>query len=216
MLPYIVCYKAEMPIIHNNTSNPTMEICHKQAVKKKEQCYAFHWFNGKTMDENKMATSCSESNSLKHFSSISNIKSLEFIFKAVGQSRFKILFPYNSTSVKIYSYEMLLLKEFYKVDMMNISEATGFLTCVDNLKRANILTGNLFICSNGQSISSLYILDGDNDCYDANPGSDESSFPFKCDNPNCACSPLFYKSSNGDCIPYTSNESTKNIPMLKK
>ena len=192
---YIVCYKDDNSEENKSTSSLMAQICKNNAKMKEGECYKFHWLNGGTMDENAITNIFSKHNKLKLINSFVNMNTFEFNLKAASQTKFTIIspIPSNSTFIRKYSYERVLFENTIKVNIVNIKQAEGYLIFVEKPRKANNQSGNLFTCSNGQIISSMYVLDRENDCGDIQKGSDESSFPLKCEASNCSCSLLHYK-----------------------
>ena len=151
--------------------------------------------------------------------SLDSITRFEYLFNAVSETKFRVVSPTRTSSkyVKILSYERILFDIFYEENLMIKSKTKGFYVCSKRQGDVNINLGNVFQCTNGQIISSLYVLNGEIDCNDAkdilNSSSDEKAlvnginFPTGCLSRKCFCSPLHFKSFDGKCISYTFNST---------
>ena len=214
-IPNIVCsrsHKSETDTIVQTTSN---YVCHQKSISKGKSCYLFQWFDGNVMDRTDMYKQCNKFD--MKVLSLGSITRFEYLFNAVSKTKFSIVSPtpINSTHVKILSYERILFDVFYEENLMIKSKAKGFYVCSKRQGEVNVNLGNVFQCTNGQIISSLYVLNGEIDCYDAkdilNSSSDEKAlvtginFPTECLSIKCFCSPLHFKSFDGKCISYTFN-----------
>ena len=191
--------------------------CHQKSISKGESCYLFQWFDGDVMNRIDMHKQCN--NFEMKVLNLDSITRFEYLFNAVSETKLRVVSPtpMNSTYVKILSYERILFDIFYEENVIINSKAKGFYAYSKRQGEVKINLGNVFYCTNGQIISSLHVLNGENDCYDAedilNSSSDEKAlvnginFPTECLSIKCFCSPLHFKSFDGKCISYTFNRA---------
>ena len=209
----IVCSRSSIREIDTIVQQSSNYVCQQNSISKGESCYLFQWFDGDVMDRIDMHKQCSIFD--MKILNLASITRFEYLFNAVSETKFSIVspIPMSSTHVKMLSYKRVLFDVFYEENLLIKSKAKGFYVCSKKQGEVDINLGNVFQCTNGQLISSLYVLNGEIDCYDTKDilkfSSDENSlinglsFPPECLNMNCPCSPLQFKSIDGKCISYT-------------
>ena len=220
----IVCSKRSNGEIDTTVHQTSNNVCHQKSISKGENCYFFRWFDGDVMNKIDLHEQCNKFE--MKVLNLTSIARFEYIFNAVSETQFSIVSPIltSSTYVKMLSYKRILFDVFYEENLVIKSKAKGFYVCSKKQHEVNINLGNVFQCTNGQIISSLYVLDGKFDCYVTEDilkfSSDEKpliyglNFLLECLNINCPCSPLHVKSTDGKCISYTFSNAEASSTVI--
>ncbi len=212
-----ICYKAK-----SNTSTfhsisfqeLTSHTCTQRAIMKGQHCYLFVWFNHADIDENKNFTSSvNKSDSTWRNMKLETIKRFNFLFAAVSHTTFTAISYERSdkTIVKQHTYKRIWFEIFEEIGIVQKSKAKGYRILTQPVKESIVQGVNTFMCRNGEVIASLYVLDGESDCFRQNSegsGSDEMCVvnaelcPLRCVSQNCKCSPLHFHTVDGSCVSY--------------
>ena len=164
----VVCMKIVIATVNNSVSySPNKNKCSKQGVIKDIYCFYFIYFNGK---KDRLSTK-------ESYSSLNSMKEFYFIILAVKYFP-KLLSPgRNKMKILYYIRYFNTIKMYIKYE--TTKDSVGYLVtkaiAIQNINAT--VFGNVYLCTNGQSISSLYLCDGIFDC-----GSSDKS-----DEEGCTC-----------------------------
>ena len=224
--PVVVCYKDgnDSNELNNHIlSVPPTFSCDNFAFLRAGSCFLPQWLNQNT-DNSTLRVACHDFQMKPLFARERNL--LEFLFTTTNLIEFPMLYliPSNISHIKRVIYKRLWMESTFEVDTVQLETAEGFHVCKGKLKN-NFPSGNVFRCRNGELISSVFVLDGLNDCGVTDgeqKSSDESFSSFNvtqqhhhCTVSSCKCSPLHYKSNNGRCLSY-SHESVPTRSEIKE
>ncbi len=210
-------------------------ICRWAAIRKNDTCFSFVWLDGKTMNEGDFSWTCKTNYKSKKTSSavLSILK--PSLFYVITNYNFTVISPrnYSQDNVTQTHYHWAWFKKTLSQRETSIQDSKGYQICSSSVEKVIISFSNTFLCNRGQYISSLLVLDGNDDCQDAYSSngtedtltksftsSDELCFsrsmkcPPACQDPQCTCSPLQHKTKNGQCISYL-HSLPNNVSFLK-
>ncbi len=211
----IVCvdekYTPEVPP-HLNGSQSVKFACGRFALRRNNSCFFFIWFGGNIMHENGLTRTCR----IKHNSkmiSLLPLKELNYFFETVSSHNFTVISVSKNADENVtqHCYQRVWFKIIFSKKVTSIYDLKGYCICSSSVEKVITPFVNIFICNGKEYISSLLVLDGNNDCRDDFTSTDEQCFspkmncPLSCQDPLCTCSPLQYKTKNGHCISYLHN-----------
>ncbi len=200
------------------------EHCGKESVLFNQMCFLFLWIENLRQHSLNLDEMCRlEKQALSHTES--NIQVFKYMFDAIKVDQLMLVWQ-NVKNPRI--FESLLLRRLWMVLVMDKKTAVmgsdrmqGWFSCYS--RRLPIYQTEItHRCKNNQSISTVFICDGDNDCKDLQNGKDSDEIFCVCEGKftgfcqemcvreNCKCSPLFYKDIRGRCLSFT-KQITKTI-----
>lgn len=234
----VVCFDeafhAQLCLSCNNSQNKHFH-CKYNAVRQNETCHHFTWFDGKRMSADDFALNCTLKCKMKPFSSV-DAKQLDFVFTAVSNKNFTLLFAMTKDEANVteHFYHRTWFKIAHTENIALIEDTKGYQICSSPVIPVIILFGNVFVCTEGEYISSLFVLDGVHDCqgtpkpkvnqpalHKNRTSGDELCLspnincPIFCQVPECYCSPLHFKTREGKCVSYFHLEGGKSVAAQK-
>lgn len=224
----LVC-EAEEKILPNTNFGfyPAHKSCGPSEFRKEDNCFSFLWLNQSS--EQSFLHLCHRQTLEPHI--WKDISYFSFVFDAVGEIRFSVIaqsqHPYAGR--EIHTYERIWLI-YLTHQNQSVGISNLYHVCEGKVKPTRAKKGILFACFQGQMIASSFVIDGYNDCPrgDTDLKSNDEICPIqgvpcpqRCNNKNCSCSPIHYKSFHGTCktfIPKTIQEESNSsmIPDNKK
>ncbi len=214
LLPDIVCFKQKTkPQQVEAEMKDNKLTCFPGAILTKGHCYLFLWFDGKQATKQKDFLMCTQNTTNKIINAIiGNQKLFQKLFSAVSHSSFSVVTENSVQSMLVqqHTFERVWFNMFVESQSVSFCEASGYFACSLPVSEIFAEGIHVFSCDNKQLISSMFILDGHNDCLDKEKRKglhhDEicttGMCPAQCDKPGCKCSPLHFMSKYGDCIQY--------------
>ena len=138
-----------------------------------------------------------------------------FILDATNYITFTILstYPLYPEFLILFEFKRVWMTKNYKKQTVMTRNALGYHVCERKAEHFWFYLGNAFACQSGEIISALFVCDGTNDCFitgQPNKSQDEMicgcikvNKYCKSHNTYYHCSPLYFKSQDGDCLMYT-------------
>ncbi len=217
LLPCLVCCNRETfssRLDQRQMSfSPSQTACRHFAFIKDEVCFLFRWFHGPTERKLTFHGLCPPFG-MKPLAINNNKVQFSTLLSAVGHTTFQLLFsvPSNLNILQQISYKRIWMNVSYIISKQHVQMSKGFLICSNNSSKIPMSMSNLFKCNNYEYISTVFVLNGADDCNqngsklqggDENCPLQNSTCPLKCYIQSCLCSPVHYKSSQGLCLSYT-------------
>ena len=208
--------------------NDTLEIlehqstlaCTKFAILKSNMCYMFVWFDGGSGTFTKVESTCTGN---------MMIPSRLTLFKRIGQILTSASVRHISLLTKTLLHDNSLVEYIieniwhavhYTRTSVTMQQARGFIVCERKATKRAYFYNNTFICENESIISIKFVCDDKNDCSNNISNSTDEMFCIcgkqffqkeKLDKKfNCECSPLHYKTLQGNCSSFQLSEQLNN------
>ncbi len=211
LLTNVFCF-SEKPKITRKSSGMIDISCPKSEIFNSNLCFRFIWhvYVKELLQVPKLYK---DFRGTAH--SISIIRKLSFLVNAIKHQQFSILSPHQSSDgIKFISfvYEGIWFKKQWT--QSKESPNSGFTVSTNKAHSLKHTLNISYSCENTQTISHLYVCDGDNDCKDnkhKEQSSDEKwctcNAPNEnckevCTNLSCTCSQLYQRMKNGTCVSY--------------
>ena len=160
----IVCMQNVIATVNNSvTYSPTKNRCSKLGVIKDINCFYFIYFNGKN---DRLPTKQS-------YLSFNSMKEFDFIILTVKYFP-KLLSPEKNRMTVLYYIRYFNTIKMY-IKYKTVEDSVGYLvTKAIAIQNVNATVfGNVYVCANGQYISSLYLCDGIFDCGSSDKSDEE-------------------------------------------
>ncbi len=213
LLPCTVCWKEGSFGKNQNKSDvhlfPLEFCCTQFAFITNQSCFLFQWFDG-TRKSNNLKDLCLLF-AMKPKGFGGELAELNAFLLAAKHTHFHLLFPipYNSSLVHEVSFKMIWMNVSITLSQRQITISKGFLICSGKMVKMHVASSNMYLCQSGEYVSSIFVLNGKNDCQNfgnSMQSTDEKcplhnfTCPLKCYVQGCVCSPLHYKSREGFCL----------------
>ncbi len=212
----------------NVSLHPVRIGCNPDAFKINVICFLFVWWP--KISPFSAVQLCQAHNMLPFLTE--DINDLVPVFDTIDEASFIVVSQkrYQSGPIIIFTHTRIWLAHFTISKLEQPSENTkGFLICHTEVEPFEHEQGNLFRCPQNELISTLFVLDGVEDCskQGTSQAGDEMC-PVEeyhchqwCLDNECNCSPVHYKSKTGECNSFLPKDQKQyrdfpQEPQLKK